>query len=288
MNDVQRTSDIGKALSEPYNLPVSPSVARLVQNKEFPAIEKKQENFGFETEVYVIPHPSKVDKGGEDANFISGDGKAIGVADGVGGWSMHGIDPAIYAQSIMKDAKFAYENTELKLPLEMLSFAYQRAKTIQGSSTACIMTINGTTLRTANIGDSGFMIIREGNLAYRSKEQLHSFNYPYQIGTASANVPEDATTISFEMKEGDIIVVGSDGLFDNLFDAEILEIVNSNEDSKVAEVLAKTAYTKSQSLNLETPFRRTACEIGLVDTPFGGKLDDITVVFSRLKSLESQ
>lgn len=34
----------------------------------------------------VIPHPSKVDKGGEDAYFVSSNQKSIGVADGVGGW----------------------------------------------------------------------------------------------------------------------------------------------------------------------------------------------------------
>lgn len=34
----------------------------------------------------VIPHPSKVDKGGEDAYFLSANKKSIGVADGVGGW----------------------------------------------------------------------------------------------------------------------------------------------------------------------------------------------------------
>jgi len=286
MNDVQSNSHVGKAISEANLSPVSPSVARLVQFKEFPKIEKKIENLKLDTQVYVVPHPAKVEKGGEDANFVTSDQKAIGVADGVGGWSMHGIDPAIYANSVMNDAKYAYENTELKLPLELLSYAYERAKTIQGSSTACILTLSGTTLRTANIGDSGFMIIRDGNIVYRSKEQLHSFNYPYQIGTASANVPEDANSISFEMKENDQIILGSDGLFDNLFDGEILEIVNTHGEAQVAEILAKSAFMKSQSLHLETPFRRTACELGLVDTPFGGKLDDITVVFSRLKNME--
>lgn len=33
-----------------------------------------------------IPHPQKVDKGGEDAFFIADNKMSIGVADGVGGW----------------------------------------------------------------------------------------------------------------------------------------------------------------------------------------------------------
>lgn len=40
----------------------------------------------------MIPHPEKIAKGGEDAlyanNFI------LSVADGVGGWAAHGVDPA--------------------------------------------------------------------------------------------------------------------------------------------------------------------------------------------------
>lgn len=290
----ERAADIGRVQashSEP--MMVSPSMVSespVMRKKDFTTalktspVTSRDEFFKFNSQSFVIPHPAKVDKGGEDAFFIATNGKAVGVADGVGGWSMHGIDPAIYAKSIMKDAKYAYEETDLKLPLEMLSYAYEKAKVIQGSSTACILTLVGNTLKSANIGDSGFLIIRDSHIVYRFKEQLHSFNYPFQIGTASANVPEDANTISFEMKEGDMIVMGSDGLFDNLFDGEILDIVNSHPDGLVAELLAKTAYMKSQSMHLETPFRRSACEIGLVETPFGGKLDDITVVYCKVSS----
>jgi len=234
----------------------------------------------------MIPHPAKVDKGGEDAYFVSSDGLALGVADGVGGWGLHGIDPAIYARSMMNDSKKAYEELGLKLPLDMLTYAYEHAKTIQGSSTACVLVMTGSTLLTNNIGDSGFMIIRDGSIFFRFKEQLHSFNYPYQLGTASANIPSDASVVSFELKEGDIVIVGSDGLFDNLFDAEILDIISTNSTGAVgvntAELLAKTAFMKSQSMSLETPFRRSACELGLVDSPLGGKLDDITVIIATV------
>lgn len=44
-----------------------------------------------------LPHPDKVETGGEDAFFVSQDGLgAVGVADGVGGWALEGIDPAQY------------------------------------------------------------------------------------------------------------------------------------------------------------------------------------------------
>lgn len=37
----------------------------------------------FDAGAHAIPHPSKAWKGGEDAYFISNNGKVIGVADGV-------------------------------------------------------------------------------------------------------------------------------------------------------------------------------------------------------------
>jgi len=239
--------------------------------------------FRLDSQAFMIPHPAKVDKGGEDAYFISNDGFAIGVADGVGGWTLHGIDPAIYAKSMMRDCKIGFDELGLKHPQEMLTYAYERAKTIQGSSTACVLALDGRTLLSNNLGDSGFMVIRDEKIFFRFKEQLHSFNYPYQLGTASANVPSDASDISFETREGDIIIVGSDGLFDNLFDSEILDIVLSSS-TNTAESLAQTAFMKSQSQSLETPFRKSACELGLVDSPLGGKLDDITIIVSRVTS----
>lgn len=279
------TNDRLQRMEEPIS-PMSISSSFSSSTSDLKPKNTTTSTFKLETQAFMIPHPSKVEKGGEDAYFVSADGKALGVADGVGGWSMHGIDPAIYAKSMMKDSKIAYDEMNLKIPSEMLAYAYERAKVIQGSSTACILVLNGQTLQTLNIGDSGFLVIRDGKILHRFKEQLHSFNYPFQLGTASANVPEDASYVPIEVKDNDIAVVGSDGLFDNLFDGEILDIVltqlHSNEN--ISETLAKTAYMKSQSSNLETPFRRTACELGLVDSPFGGKLDDITVLVSRVSS----
>jgi hypothetical protein len=45
---------------------------------------------------------------------------------------------------------------------------------------------NGQELRVANIGDSGFLLIRfskdnEAYCAHKSKEQQHAFNIPFQL-----------------------------------------------------------------------------------------------------------
>lgn len=78
----------------------------------------------------------------------------------------------------------------------MLSYAFENTKNIPGSSTACILCLNGSKLISVNVGDSGFMVVRDGKVLFRSKEQLHNFNYPYQLGTASTTIPSDGDSIT--------------------------------------------------------------------------------------------
>lgn len=55
-----------------------------------------------------------------------------------------------------------------------------------GSSTACIVSLHREerTIYTANLGDSGFLIIRDGEVVHRSLEQQHYFNTPFQLAVA--------------------------------------------------------------------------------------------------------
>ena len=68
-------------------------------------------------------------------------------------------------------------------------------------------------------------IIRRNEFIFRTEEQQHSFNYPYQLGTGSTDSPTDAQVFTVKVESGDIIVMGTDGIFDNLFDEDILEEV---------------------------------------------------------------
>lgn len=54
----------------------------------------------FNYSIYSQPHPDKISKGGEDANF--GSPNILSVADGVGGWSEIGVDPAIYSKKLIE------------------------------------------------------------------------------------------------------------------------------------------------------------------------------------------
>ena len=58
-----------------------------------------------------------------------------------------------------------------------------------GSATCVICTLDrhAPVMYTANLGDSGYMLLRKSGLdltqVFRTKEQQHSFNFPFQVGT---------------------------------------------------------------------------------------------------------
>lgn len=97
---------------------------------------------------------------------------------------------------------------------------------ILGSSTACVVVLNreNSRLYTANIGDSGFMVVRRGRVVHKSEEQQHYFNTPFQLSLPPpgyqadvlSDQPDSAMTDNFPVEDGDVILVATDGVFDNL------------------------------------------------------------------------
>jgi protein phosphatase PTC7 len=184
----------------------------------------------------MLPHPDKAHRGGEDAFFISDPPLALGVADGVGGWAEIGVDAGAYARLLMSNAKEEAQalldaaggaNAPPLLPQTILERAYYRTN-VQGSSTVCVLTLNGSTLCASNLGDSGFVIVRDGAPAFQSPQQQHNFNFPYQIGSADGGAsdhPQSAMRFELAVQPGDVIIVGTDGLWDNVFAEEAATIV---------------------------------------------------------------
>ena len=85
-----------------------------------------------------------------------------------------------------------------------------------------------------------------------------------------------------KVKHNDVIVLGSDGLFDNVFDKDLISCIQNQEtkfeSQKAAECLAKKANTLSLDENYDSPFAQNARAVGRKHP--GGKQDDITVIVS--------
>jgi len=166
----------------------------------------------------------------------------------------------------------------------------------------------------ANLGDSGFMLLRQNaavpegvqtdehrpaegmQVVARSCEQQHSWNCPYQLMSLPpllaekaaskgrhADTADDCNTYPLHVQAGDLLLMYSDGLVDNLFEEEILSIVNASLQSPrklkpcvLADALAQAAWKKSLDPAATVPFSRAASAQGM--NFLGGKPDDITVV----------
>jgi len=290
---------------------------------------EREENFRLVCGTFQVPHPKKVEYGGEDSFFACTSGSAVGIADGVSEWGWRfGMNPRHFADALMDGTRNAAEQMRsegLALPAQQHA---QRALAagfasvcgpIYGSATAIVATLDasGSQLGVANLGDSGLRQLRRSTDAScwgvvgRTGEQLHEFNRPFQLTRiptqadfprllaegkkalvqavkrcpkVKLDLPDSAELYSFELQEGDLIVLGSDGLFDNLHDSEICALVDREQVSadvqSLAASIAQEACRRSSDSTAETPFCQAAERAGHHGCR-GGLVDDITVLVAR-------
>lgn len=233
---------------------------------------------------------------GEDAFFIartrSNFATALGIADGVGQWSAYGVDPAAFSWELMNNCQAVAENGESE-PQHILACGFDQLaaeRQVQcGSSTACVASLDHRSgkLDVANLGDSGALLVgRTRGCVLETTPQQHGFNLPYQFMVAPEGFGDEATDADkycLMAQDGDILILATDGLFDNMWPGEILCVANSLHDQEpgtIAEALVSTAHKRSHG-SQASPFSYACTQNWLHHE--GGKPDDITVVVSRIK-----
>ncbi|EDW00398.1 protein phosphatase PTC7 homolog [Drosophila grimshawi] len=240
---------------------------------------------------------------GEDAWFKASTTKAyaLGVADGVGGWRAYGIDPGRFSRFLMRSCERLSHAADFKAsqPKQLLARAFcnllEQKQPILGSSTACVLTLHRESgiLHAANIGDSGFLVIRHGTIVCCSMEQQHHFNTPYQLAAPppGQNVnmltdgPDCADLLELEMQSGDILILATDGVYDNVSKELLLQVLspaagidNPVQLQRYANSVALIARLLSLNPNYDSPFSLNARRHNI--EAHGGKPDDITVILS--------
>ncbi|TYJ33616.1 hypothetical protein E1A91_A05G115300v1 [Gossypium mustelinum] len=187
----------------------------------------------FCTGTHLIPHPNKVERGGEDAFFVSNfKGGVIAVADGVSGWAEQNVDPSLFSKELMANASSLVGDLEVNYDPQILIRKAHAATGSKGSATAIVAMLerNGT-MKVASVGDCGLRVIRKGQIIFSTTPQEHYFDCPYQLSSELVGQTYlDAVVSSVELVEGDTIVMGSDGLFDNVFDGEIVSTLAAYSD----------------------------------------------------------
>lgn len=233
----------------------------------------------------AIPHPKKAYRGGEDAYLAHP--YAIGVADGVGGYASHGIDPATYTRNVMRFA-LDYVVADAGTPrqataLDALNYGYKKANEARqpgGCPVALTTVTEGCYASVLNLGDCGVVVLREGRLLYRTEMQQHSFNCPFQLPEDPPSAGEQA---KLEIRAGDVFLCTSDGVLDNVeLDRLLLHLneVTALGCGKVAAAISQEASRNAQDRRYFSPFAKHAAEAGYRYT--GGKLDDITTLVAQV------
>ncbi|CDW74148.1 serine threonine family 2c [Stylonychia lemnae] len=279
-----------------------PNMLPLAQTNQHDQLSHQKSHFTYG--VSMLPHIEKRQRGGEDAYFA--DDQFMVVLDGVGGWNDQGVDPGLFSRQLVSLISLERHHNDQQTLKNILVEAVKKT-TFKGSSTACLARINqnlgGAVLETTNLGDSGYALFRikderketqdgiEPNpkivLQFRSKEQQYSFNFPYQCGT-NCDLPYNADDNSHILEENDILIMGSDGLFDNVYDEDLLNCIypNFNKETKqITDHLAAAVClsTKAEILGKDkkyfSPFAKHAKEQRKYF--MGGKLDDVTVIVAQ-------
>jgi protein phosphatase PTC7 len=166
--------------------------------------------------------------------------------------------------------------------------AQARKENVQGSATMTICKVDLASAKCHSqvLGDSQVAIIRGGKVVERCVEQEHSFGVPFQLSSCEGrDQPKDCLSYEWDLQPNDHIVVGTDGLFDNLGDDDIAKVVTSPENTTVfskAVGLCQLAFNISQSRVGDTPYSRGANEA--LNLAFsGGKKDDITAIVAFVR-----
>ncbi|XP_008782121.2 probable protein phosphatase 2C 62 isoform X2 [Phoenix dactylifera] len=232
----------------------------------------------------ILPHPSKALTGGEDAYFVACK-NWFGVADGVGQWSLEGINAGLYARELMQNCEKLVSECQGvpgTKPDQILIQSAAEARS-PGSSTVLVAYFDGQVLHVVNIGDSGFIVIRNGTILKKSTPMVYGFNFPLQIERGE-DPSKYIEVYAIDLDEGDVIVTATDGLFDNLYEQEVAAMVSKSlgaslKPTEIAEFLALRAQEVGRSPSARSPFADAALAAGYLGFT-GGKLDDVTVIVS--------
>jgi serine/threonine protein phosphatase PrpC len=202
-------------------------------------------------------------------------------------------------------------------PKYLMAEAFLMCETL-GATTALLVAIDTeqaeparAVCHSANVGDSQYMLLRFEAGAWKvvdkSNPQVHWFNCPYQL----TRMPDTSMTdqnlyhqVSIAASghlacfEGDVLVVATDGVFDNLFDEQIVGIVasacNAEGEPQVppldlAQRIVDGAIHNASVHDKETgktPFSQMA-QTASGRTIYGGKPDDTTAAVAYVVRAEA-
>jgi serine/threonine protein phosphatase PrpC len=202
--------------------------------------------------------------GSIEADAVEESPSLLGVCDGVSEVQRLGIDPGEFPKELLQSCRETLEHRQQEEDsansprwwpdahdgtwlVHMLEEAYDHTES-QGSSTVLLAAIEDSNrLVVCNLGDCTLLLLRPSPLqpdrleiVYHTEALRYDHNKPYQIARLEG-VPESsahaviqrANCDAIPARHGDIIVMGSDGLFDNLHEQEAVNIIEQSISARL-------------------------------------------------------
>ena len=246
-----------------------------------------------------------------------------------------GVNPAAFSRALMRyshEALSASQPSGLAGTEQLVQALHESLKRtidkgVLGSSTAVLASFDASQrmVNCLNLGDSGVLMFRPSlrqtlgqaqmlypRIIYRSERHVTGFNCPLQL--SHLDDPDTVFAmpdmVSIQAKVDDVVILCTDGVYDNLFDEQVQHIVSSyyvakytkkpmkvnfdasvhtasdkgedktspiQDEALLVREIAHLAQNVAQRKTETTPFELSAREEGIKSVR-GGKLDDITVV----------
>ena len=235
------------------------------------------------------------DAANEDSGAIipTATGVVIAVADGLGGIPGGELASGLAIEILSKEVS-AHADTEQGVRDSVMTGLERANQAVQGrtgQTTMVVAEITGRSVRTYNVGDSAALIVgQRGKLKLRTvahspvgygvaagliaeEDALHHEHLHYVSNTlGGVDAMRIEVSSEHELAARDTLLLGSDGLFDNLHVDEIAEIVRKGSLEKVARELAERCAER-----MKAPAQ------GLPSKP-----DDLTFVLFRAARLANE
>jgi len=282
----------------------------------------------FNGAAYQKTHPIKASRGRKDADVTLTTTSVLGVADGVSQIEDYGIDASLLPKDLLRRCEILAEDQlrpgsregAYRGPIPLVRQAFEGTAPILGSTTLVLAVLDNSTrihgklhpmIAVISIGDCELLVLRRIHGQSSRLEPVFQTEMqridghvqtPLQLARVDGRIDptfHDGITIEviergsavhcISAYEGDIVVMGSDGVFDNVFTDEIAEIVNS-------VLRPGTPYPAEESVLafiarriVEACHAKTVPDVtgSLPDAPIGrgGKIDDTSCVVAEVVEL---
>lgn len=286
---------------------------------------QKNKPLCFNAKAYQKTHPSKAVHGHRDADATLCSPMLVGIADGVSQIEEFGIDASELPNELLNAVEElavsqllpGQETDEYLGPITMVKDAYESTEAM-GSTTLLTAVMDNSTkihgklhpmIAVCSIGDCEIVILRRGSdgrlmVVFHTEMQRIDGNAqsPLQLARVDDTVdPDFDEDIAIEVIErgsavhcvsafeGDIVILGSDGVFDNLFVDEVVQIcqeeIPSNPQGKTFEPITRHVLGRiSHRIVMDSHAKTKGGAFGYPDTPIGkgGKIDDTSCVAAQV------